>query len=289
MGNVAATAQHPAGDTAALAAFFDGRSEYWHDIYQETGVQAEIYRARQAAVLQLVDRLDLPPGTPALDVGCGAGNLTVELARRGFAVEAVDASRRMVDLTRRAVAAQRPPGRVTVRHRSVYRLPHPPGRFALVVAVGVLPWLREPGAALAEIARVTREGGQVVLTADNRARLVATLDPWLNPGLSGLKTLLRRGAAAAGLWPPVPPTDAVLHDRRVVDALLTEAGLEPVERRTVGFGPFSLFRWQVLPAPAGIAVHRLLQRLADGGRAGIHWRGSHYVVGARRRRLDARS
>ena len=266
-----------------VASYFDSVSQYWRGIYAERDVQAEIYRARQAAVLELVDSLRLPPGAAVLDAGCGAGGLAVELARRGLRVEAVDASRRMVEQARDAIAARGLQPLVTVRQGSVYRLPFPTGSFLVTVAVGLLPWLEDPLAALSEMTRVTQAGGRVIVTADNRRRLNAALDPWLNVHIQPLKRRLRAGAAAAHLWSPPPAVEATLHAPGDVDALLRQAGCRPLTSRTVGFGPFSLFRRAIVPAAMGVRLHHALQQLATAGRAGLADRGAHYLLMAERR------
>lgn len=45
----------------------------------------------------IVEELALPAGSCIVDIGCGAGRHSVELARRGFAVTGVDISRGMLD------------------------------------------------------------------------------------------------------------------------------------------------------------------------------------------------
>jgi 2-polyprenyl-3-methyl-5-hydroxy-6-metoxy-1,4-benzoquinol methylase len=50
----------------------------------------------------VLDRLDLDPGARVLDVACGHGRHSLELARRGFDVTGVDLSRRSIALARQA-------------------------------------------------------------------------------------------------------------------------------------------------------------------------------------------
>ena len=48
----------------------------------------------------VVERLELEPGARVLDIACGHGRHSLELARRGFAVTGVDLSPRSIDLAR---------------------------------------------------------------------------------------------------------------------------------------------------------------------------------------------
>ncbi len=277
-----ARATEPFELRSAVAGHFDRVASYWRQVYSDRGVQAEIYRDRWRAVLELVDGLKLATGAPVLDVGCGTGGLARDLAARGLRVEAVDSSRRMVDMASKTLEQEGLEGGAAVRQGSVYDLPYSDGWFHLTVAVGVLPWLDDPRSALVEMGRVTRPGGFVLVTADNRRRLNAWADPWLVPALQPLKRRLRSWAVAAGLAAPAPAVDARLDTPREVDGLLAGVGLAPVAMRTVGFGPFTIFRKPLLPRAFGLRLHRAQQRLADAGRMGLEQRGAHYLVLARR-------
>src|SRR5947209_5504643 len=75
-----------------VKAYFQSRTSFWKDIYASDDVQGQIYRERQAAVLDWIDSLACAPDPCALEIGCGVGFLTVALARRGFRVHAIDSS-----------------------------------------------------------------------------------------------------------------------------------------------------------------------------------------------------
>ncbi len=49
-------------------------------------------------------QLDLPPGARVLDVGCGAGRHSIELARRGYRVVGIDPAPAMIEAARAAAA-----------------------------------------------------------------------------------------------------------------------------------------------------------------------------------------
>src|ERR1700736_5962525 len=78
-------------------AHFDSTASYWDGVYRGGDLQGLIYQQRQAAVLDYVDASGLAPDRPVLEIGCGAGHLTMQLADRGFRINAVDASQAMVD------------------------------------------------------------------------------------------------------------------------------------------------------------------------------------------------
>jgi SAM-dependent methyltransferase len=97
------------------------------------------------------------PGDVVLDVGCGPGALTGELAMRVAPgrVIAVDPSRSFVEALRRRHPT------VAVHRAAAEALPFEDGRFDATLAQLVVHFMREPVAGLREMARVTRPGGVV--------------------------------------------------------------------------------------------------------------------------------
>jgi hypothetical protein len=63
--------------------------------------------------------------------------------------------------------------------------------------------------------------------------------------------------------------------------MLGAAGLTPMRRTTVGYGPFSFLSRAALPDAAGTRLHRALERAAaDHFRLrGVGW---HYIVAGRK-------
>ncbi|MEO6157394.1 MAG: methyltransferase domain-containing protein [Ilumatobacteraceae bacterium] len=126
----------------------------------------------------------LRPGLDLLDVGCGAGTITVDLAQRvapGM-VAAVDSAPAAVAATKSAADAVGVA--LAVEPADAYHLPFGDDSFDVVHAHQVLQHLGDPVAALAEWRRVCRRGGIVaVRDADYAAMswwpLDVRLDRWL--------------------------------------------------------------------------------------------------------------
>jgi ubiquinone/menaquinone biosynthesis C-methylase UbiE len=273
-----AAADTPGADQQErVNAYFDAQALYWQGVYDDPRLQGVIYRARQEAVLAAIDDLGLAQGAAVLEIGCGAGLLTVELARRGHSVRAVDSSQAMVELTRRRAQHEGVGALVDTQVADVHALPFGDDSVSLVVAVGLLPWLHEPGKALREMARVLRPAGDLVLTADNRARLSSWVDPRANVLLAPLKRLRRR------LRPrPELGARSRLHFPSHVDSLVRASGFQILDRRTVGFGPFSFLGRPLLSDRAGVRLHHQLQALADRRVPLLRSTGWHYLLSTRK-------
>ncbi|MGY1689001.1 methyltransferase domain-containing protein [Geodermatophilus sp. SYSU D01105] len=126
----------------------------------------------------------LRPGLDLLDVGCGPGTITVDLAQRVAPgrVLAVDVSPAPLDEARELAARRGVP--VTFAVGDVYALDAADDSFDVVHAHQVLQHLTDPVAALREMARVCRPGGVVAVRDVDYAAVTwfpadAGLDRWL--------------------------------------------------------------------------------------------------------------
>jgi ubiquinone/menaquinone biosynthesis C-methylase UbiE len=133
------------GDPAAMIALMD--------------MLAPLHRAPKSLLL---DRLAPETARAALDVGCGPGTDTVELARRmppGSRVEGVDISEAMLaEARRRALAAG---ADVIFRAGDASRLPYGGASFDICRVKTVLQHVGDPLRVIREMRRVTRPGGRV--------------------------------------------------------------------------------------------------------------------------------
>jgi ubiquinone/menaquinone biosynthesis C-methylase UbiE len=106
----------------------------------------------------VVEWLAPQPGERILDLGCGDGKLTAQLAASGAVLTGVDASAEMV-------AAARARG-IDAIEASAERLPCPNASFAAgfdaVFSNAALHWVRDQDAMLAEVHRVLKRGGRFV-------------------------------------------------------------------------------------------------------------------------------
>lgn len=96
-----------------------------------------------------------------LDIGCGDGDLAIELWRRGARVVGVDASQQMIAAASRN--ADREHADVGFQIAGAAALPFPDEHFDLVAAVTILCFVADAAPVFHEIARVLRPGGRLVI------------------------------------------------------------------------------------------------------------------------------
>jgi trans-aconitate methyltransferase len=106
---------------------------------------------------KVLERLDPRPGERILDVGCGTGRLTAEIAgRTGRVVVGLDRSAAMLDEARRSSAANA----VYVRGDGA-RLPFA-GQFDAVYSAATFHWIRDHDRLFDSIYAALRPGGRLV-------------------------------------------------------------------------------------------------------------------------------
>ena len=102
-------------------------------------------------------------GRRILDVGCGAGPLLEALRDRGAIVTGIDKSAGMLDLARRRLGDD-----ANLQLAELGRpLPFPDDTFDDVTASLVLHYLEDWGPALAELRRVLKPGGRLIVSVDH--------------------------------------------------------------------------------------------------------------------------
>jgi SAM-dependent methyltransferase len=185
----------------------------------------------------LFSRLGLKPGSRVLETGCGTGAVLVELEHAAAGgLHGLDIRLDYLQLAQQHTPAAR------LTAGDAHHLPYANDSFDAACCHFLLLWVSEPGQVVAELARVTRPDGAVLLMAepDYGGRIdypyeLAILGKWQGQALS-----------RAGANPQIG---------RRLSALLSRAGLVQVESGVLGGqwagapsqGEWQL-EWQVLRA-----------------------------------------
>jgi SAM-dependent methyltransferase len=165
-------------------------------------------------------------GKRILDVGCGTGTAEVSLARLRLSQIHLFGVDIVIDRLRDAHKATRGiNARVGYAAADACRLPFAADAFDSTYCVAVLQHIRDLAGTLAELARVTRPGGRVlVVEPDNAARYWFSSEPSGMDAFELSRRFLAGLAAARGESPAVPVGP-------LVPGMLAAAGVDPVSVR----------------------------------------------------------
>ncbi len=162
--HVAADLEH-AADRLYLdetRAFFASRAFRWNDRFGDD----------RPAYEQAIRESDVPRGATVVDVGCGTGRALPAMRDAvgdGGIVIGIDLTPEML-----TVASLQSTGQFQLLLADARRLPLADGSVDVVFAAGLVQHLPDPWAGLAELARVTRRGGRLIIFhPSGRAALAA--------------------------------------------------------------------------------------------------------------------
>jgi demethylmenaquinone methyltransferase/2-methoxy-6-polyprenyl-1,4-benzoquinol methylase len=177
------------------------------------------------------------PGSRALDVATGTGDLAIELASRGAEVIGSDFSEGMLDVARKKSGGR---ADITWAQGNALALPYPDASFdAATVGFGARNFSDLPQ-GLREMARVVRPGGRVVvleITTPQKPPLSTFFSLWFDR----IVPLMGKLAAEPEAYTYLPSSVKRFPGPDRLGGLMTEAGLTDV-------------RW-ILTAGGIIALH----------------------------------
>ncbi len=150
--------------------------------YHESVLRSHRWRTAQNSAAYLLPLLK--PTDRLLDIGAGAGTITVDLAGIVAEVTATEMGSEGLDLTRSTAAAQGVTN-IELQVADIHALPFDDATFDVTHAHQVLQHVADPVQALREMARVTRPGGIVAVRDSDYSGFtwwprIAPLNTWLD-------------------------------------------------------------------------------------------------------------
>ncbi|MDD2665723.1 MAG: class I SAM-dependent methyltransferase [Methanocellales archaeon] len=140
-------------------------SEY--DAWYQTPLGAYANRLEKELIFELAEQ---KPGEIVLDVGCGTGNYSIELARMCLKVVGIDTSVNMLKIAREK--AEKGELDITFVLGTAESLPFNDDQFDMILLVTTFEFL-DPEKAIVEMKRVLKKDGRIILGVLNKWSLWA--------------------------------------------------------------------------------------------------------------------
>ena len=121
----------------------------------------EIARQTMMVAEDVCREADPKPGQAVLDVACGSGNVALVAARRYSMVAGLDIAANLIDRAKQRAAAEG--SQIDFRVGDAQELPFPDASFDIVFSVFGVMFAPDQERAAAELLRVCRPGGRIVL------------------------------------------------------------------------------------------------------------------------------
>ncbi len=231
---------------------------------------------------KVIAAADLKQGEQAMDIGCGAGSLTLLAADQTGAALGVDVSKPLIGLARQRASDAGSPAQFEIADASAYRAPAKAD--AVISRFGVM-FFEDPSAAFANVGHSTAPGGRLAFMCWQ----ALPANDWAFAPLQAALPFLKEPPAPAD---PTAPGPFAFQDKDRVAGLLSDAGwtniqIEPLEgplelpgddvETSAGFmmqlGPLArLIREQgvELEAVEGALVERLSEHKTANGRIAMN-------------------
>ena len=254
-----------------VVTFYDRLASDYDRDYERLSPAGFALRTRRRKVLELFDRA----GGRVLDVGCGPGVLVAALLDRECEVWGVDPSDNMLAIARDRFGAD---PRVHLLQGQATHLQFADGVFDAVLCLGVMDSIPDGACAIAEMTRVLKPGGTLIVTVAN---LVSPYAWWKNyvyyPGIRWSHRL------RAWIGDPTMTPDRIrscplrrLYSRAGARRLLESSGLQVTVVVPYFFNLFLSPLDELLPRTA----LRVLERLEDARGSRPDWFAAGWILKA---------
>ena len=118
-------------------------------------------RYLEMGALEFLSRIPIEPGMRILDVACGAGQISIPAARAGAKVTGIDIATNLIEQARARAKAENLDARFDEGDAEM--LPYDDNSFDLVISLIGAMFAPRPDRVAAELKRVCRPGGKIVM------------------------------------------------------------------------------------------------------------------------------
>jgi ubiquinone/menaquinone biosynthesis C-methylase UbiE len=237
--------------------------EYDRQFYKEPD-SYPILKYRHNYILKRIEQLKLPDCINVLDVGCGPGEMILDLSRHNWNIWGIDIANNMIELAKEKTKKSN--SKIHLSVGDIEKLEFFDNFFDLIICAGVVEYLNDDRKWLKEIVRVLKPGGVLIINITNKysiknwsAAIIERMKR--NKTLFSVMEFVKRKILKKGKlhYFPFRPR---LHSPNKFDKLLNKNGFQKLSH--------NYFSFSILPAPFDtlfgfitIPIRRYMERYSE--------------------------
>lgn len=267
----------------SVRSYYEVEADDYNQSFYEKEDPYPTLRYRHNYILGMVAEMELPADAKVLDIGCGPGEMVIDLRKDQWELWGIDIAENMVNIAHEKLAkAPVLPNKVHFSVGDIENLDFPDQSLDLIVVSGVVEYLKDDEDWSRELDRVLKPGGYMVVNVTNKH----AIRRWTAPAIEFLKRskavygfanfvkekVLRRGKLN---YFPFRPR---VHSPKVFDQFLADKGFEKISH--------NYFDFSIMPAPIdtllGFVTIPIRKRMENrSAKDPVLW-GTGYIVSARK-------
>jgi ubiquinone/menaquinone biosynthesis C-methylase UbiE len=215
----------------------------WEAVYRGNPIQD---RLNEMLLDRIIADLGVQPGSIFLDAGCGTGDHTARLARRGFRCVGVDISETVLQKARERINEAGFSAQASFICQPLENLALPNDHFDAIHARGVLMHIPEWEKALKQLVRVLKPRGKIVILELNDQSLESWIVKMIRVVRTG-RSRVNRTNGGIEFWSEEGghPFVARVASIGYLQKYLTDMGVRTIRRRASEF-------WDINRFPEGV-------------------------------------
>ena len=173
-----------------------------HQDWIHTHYSKENMKFHELAINHIVETIRPKQNSLFLDAGCGDCTHSIQLATRGFTVQAVDISQAAVNIARINVKASKLDNKIRIESGNLCELSFENETFDNILCWGVLIHIPSPELekAMSEMARVLRHGGALIVSVGNTTSFWSLFGRYMVRLLRRKRTKVEKTPAGIEYW-----------------------------------------------------------------------------------------
>jgi ubiquinone/menaquinone biosynthesis C-methylase UbiE len=268
-------------DSKVKAYYEEEAIAYNQEFYEQNSAYPTLIY-RQNYILEMIREIKLPKEAKVLDVGCGPGELLLELIEDFNYMIGLDIADEMVSIANIKKAKLPHSENLTFEVGDIEALRFKSNEFDLIVCSGVIEYLKDDTEWIKEVKRVLKPGGYLIINITNKF----SIRKWTSSLVERLKSsrillklmnFIKEKVLGKGKihYFPFKPR---LHSPGRFDAYLIKNGFQKINH--------NYFDFAILPAPLdtilGIITTPIKKRLEKYTRKNMVFNGTGYIVKAKK-------